>query len=91
MSAEFLMPVATIFRLTRRMPVEFSPNRLVPLGVPIALARRIAAPLWLSTMAFGVLSAQRERGEAVHFWQVRSLYLPDAPFRGATVKRRAEG
>ncbi len=32
MRAEILTPVATIFRLTRKMPHELSPNRFVSLG-----------------------------------------------------------
>ena len=104
MSPELLTPVATIFGLTRKMPLELSPNRLVSLGgresrkpwpawmpSPIPLAKLISVPPWLFSIAFGVLSAQREQREAVHVWQVLSLYLPDAPFRGSTVNRRAQG
>src|ERR1700693_2049628 len=34
---------------------------------------------------------QREQGEAVYFSQIRSLYLPEAPFRGSSVSRRGKG
>jgi hypothetical protein len=102
MSPEFLMLVATIFRPTWKKPRELSPNRVVTLGGRASLnlwpgsmpkrplAEWIRAPLWLFGIAFGVLSPQREQGEAVHFWQVRSLYSPDAPVHGSAVNRRAK-
>jgi hypothetical protein len=103
MSPEFLTPVATIFRLTCKRPRELSPIRFVALGgretlkprpasgpKPVALAKLISAPLWLFSIAFGVLSGEREQGEAVHFWQVRSLFLPGASLHGSAVNRRAK-
>jgi hypothetical protein len=97
------MPLAAIFKLTCQMLLKLSPNRLVSLGgrgtwkpqlvsLPKRpLAKLISEPLWLFSIAFGVLSAQREQSEAEHVWQVLSLYLPDARFRGSTMNRGARG
>ena len=98
-SPKFLKPVATIFRLTWRMPRELSPNRLVSLG-----GRERCDPRPVSRSGFSLghinlhsslvvrhcllcIICEREQGEAVSLWQIRSLYAPDAPFCGPTVNR----
>ena len=101
MRAEILTPVATIFRLTRKMPDEFSLNRLVSLGgqgKPGPYDQYGGQSRFLSqvdhysslVVRYRLLCniCQREQGEAVYFSQIRSLYLPDARFRGSPVSRR---
>jgi hypothetical protein len=101
--AEILTPVATIFGLTRKMPHELSPNCLVSLGGPgkpgpmtgSDVKARSLRPIdqGLSLVVqhcLWCMICQREQGEAV-FSQIRSLYLPDAPFRGSAVSRRVRG
>jgi len=102
--AEIMTPVATIFRLTRKMPEEFSPNRLVSLGGPgkpgpydqdggqsRSLSQRDQYSSLVVRYCLLCNICQREQGEAVYFSQIRSLYLPDAPFRGSPVSRRPRG